>query len=108
MFDRFFGVFEKGFGVMSLVHGYLHSIDIGGVDMKDPKVVFVDDMVARFAERALSIQKNDRMPPLEGAMRKKWIDQRNIDFQDYKMLSEAEGSLDDGILCLRIDLNGEG
>ena len=108
MFDRFFGVFEIGFGVMSLVHGYLHSIDIGGVDMKDPKVVFVDDMVARFAERALSIQKNDRMPPLEGAMRKKWIDQRNIDFQDNKMFSYAEGSLDEGILCLRIDLNGEG
>ena len=74
---------------------------------KDPKVIFVDEMITRFAERALAIQKNSSMPPLEGAMRKQWIDQRNIDFQDYKMLSEAEGKLDDGVLCLRIDLNGE-
>ena len=73
--------------------------------MKDPKVVFVDEMIARFGERADSIQKNSRMPPLEGLMRKQWIDQRNIDFQDYKMLSEAEGDLDDGVLYLRIDLN---
>ncbi len=75
--------------------------------MKDPKVIFVDEIIARFGERADAIQKNSRMPPLEGVMRKQWIEQRNIDFQDYKMLSEAEGSLDDGILCLRIDLNGE-
>ena len=74
---------------------------------KDPKVAFVDDLIARFGERADAIRKNSRMPPLEGVMRKQWIDQRNIDFQDYKMLSEAEGDLDDGVLCLRIDLNHE-
>ena len=74
---------------------------------KDPQVVFVDEMIARFGERADTIRKNSTMPPLEGAMRKKWIDQRNIDFQDYKMLSDAEGYLDNGILHLRIDLNDE-
>lgn len=74
---------------------------------KDPQVVFVDEMIARFGERADTIRKNSTMPPLEGAMRKRWIDQRNIDFQDYKMLSDAEGYLDNGILHLRIDLNDE-
>ena len=80
---------------------------VKGLEMKDPKVVFVDEIIARFGERADAIQKNSRMPPLEGVMRKQWIDQRNIDFQDYKMLSEAEGDLDDGVLHLRIDLNHE-
>ena len=74
---------------------------------KDPKVAFVDDLIARFGERADAVQKNSRMPPLEGAVRKQWIDQRNIDFQDFKILSEAEGNLDDGILYLRIDMNHE-
>lgn len=74
---------------------------------KDSKVVFVDEMIARFGERADAIRKNSTMPPLEGVMRKRWIDQRNIDFQDFKILSEAEGDLDDGVLYLRIDLNDE-
>jgi len=78
---------------------------VKGLEMKDPKVVFVDEIIARFGERADAIRKNSRMPPLEGDMRKQWIAQRNIDFQDYKMLSEAEGDLDDGVLYLRIDLN---
>jgi hypothetical protein len=72
-----------------------------------PEVVFVDEMIARFRERAEVIRKNSSMPPLEGAMRKRWIDQRNIDFQDFMMLSDAEGDLDDGVLYLRIDLNNE-
>tara|TARA_B100000809_G_C14809413_1_gene413264 strand:- start:394 stop:621 length:228 start_codon:yes stop_codon:yes gene_type:complete len=72
-----------------------------------PEVVFVDEMIARFRERAEAIRKNSSMPPLEGLMRKRWIDQRNIDFQDFMMLSDAEGDLDDGVLYLRIDLNDE-
>lgn len=72
-----------------------------------PEVVFVDEMIARFRERAEAIRKNSIMPPLEGAMRKRWVDQRNIDFQDFMMLSDAEGDLDDGVLYLRIDLNDE-
>ena len=72
-----------------------------------PEVVFVDEMIARFRERAEAIRKNSSMPPLEGLMRKRWIDQRNIDFQDFMMLSDAEGDLDDGVLYLRIDLNNE-
>ena len=74
---------------------------------KDPKIVFVDDMIARFKERADTIRKNSTMPPLEGAMRKKWIDQRNMDFQDFKILSDAEGYLDDGVLYLKINLRKE-
>ena len=58
-----------------------------------PEVVFVDEMIARFRERAEAIRKNSSMPPLEGLMRKRWIDQRNIDFQDFMMLSDAVGFL---------------
>ena len=34
MFDRFFGVFEKGVAVMSLVHGYLCNVCDDKVDDK--------------------------------------------------------------------------
>jgi hypothetical protein len=44
------------------------------------------------------------MPPVEGADRKRFIDQARIDFLDYAMIGDADASIDDGILTLRIDL----
>ena len=74
--------------------------------MKDPKVAFVDDLIARFGERADAVKKRT-MPPIAGAERRLFIKQSELDFQDFQILSEAEGDLDDGVLHLRIDLNGE-
>ncbi len=44
------------------------------------------------------------MPPIEGADRKRFVEQMQLDFMDYAMLGDAEASLDDGILTLRVDL----
>ena len=63
----------------------------------------VDAMVLRFRERAKAI-KNRPLPPVEGEARKEFMRQAQLDFQDFAMLGDAEASLDDGVLTLRIDL----
>ncbi|HVM64900.1 MAG TPA: hypothetical protein VMU14_08575 [Acidimicrobiales bacterium] len=60
-------------------------------------------MVERFRERARAV-KNRGIPPLEGQERRRFMERMQIDFQDFAMLGDAEASLDDGILTLRIDL----
>ncbi len=63
----------------------------------------VDAMVTRFKERAAAVRKRG-VPPLEGADRKRFMQRMQIDYQDYAMLGDATGTIDDGILVLRIDL----
>ncbi len=60
-------------------------------------------MIERFRNRAKAVRSRG-MPPVEGAERKRFVEQMQLDFMDYAMLGDAEGSLDDGILTLRIDL----
>lgn len=67
----------------------------------------VDQMIARFRERAQAV-KNRGVPPVEGPERKRLMDQARLDFQDFAMLGDAEGALEDGILHLRIDLRPKG
>ena len=62
-----------------------------------------DEMIKRFHERAAAVKKRP-MPPVEGEGRRQFIEQSKADFQDFAMLADAEASLDDGILTLRIDL----
>jgi len=63
----------------------------------------VDGMIARFRDRAASVKRRS-MPPVEGPERQRFVEQARLDFQDYAMLGDATGTLDDGILTLRIDL----
>ncbi len=63
----------------------------------------VDAMVTRFKERAAAVRKRG-VPPLEGDDRKRFMQRMQLDYQDYAMLGDATGVLDDGILTLRIDL----
>jgi len=44
------------------------------------------------------------MPPVEGEGRKNFIKQSQDDFQDFAVIGDAEASIEDGILTLRIDL----
>ncbi len=60
-------------------------------------------MVERFRERARAV-KNRGMPPLEGVERRRVIERMQLDFQDFAMIGDAEPTLEDGILTLRIDL----
>jgi hypothetical protein len=60
-------------------------------------------MVARFKERAVAVRKRP-LPPVAGEERQHFIAQANTDFQDFAMIGDAQASLEDGILTLRIDL----
>ena len=60
-------------------------------------------MVERFRERARAV-KSRGIPPIEGPERRRFMERMQIDFQDFAMLGDAEASLEDGILTLRIDL----
>ena len=63
----------------------------------------VDAMIKRFRERAQAV-KNRPLPPVEGAARREFMQRAQVDFQDFAMLGDADGSLEDGILTLRVDL----
>jgi hypothetical protein len=60
-------------------------------------------MIQRFKARAKAVRQRG-IPPVEGADRKRFIDQARVDFLDYAMIGDADATLDDGILTLRIDL----
>ncbi len=63
----------------------------------------VDAMIHRFGDRAAAVRQRN-LPPVAGAERTKFVQQAQVDFQDYAMIADADGSLVDGILTLRIDL----
>ncbi len=60
-------------------------------------------MVERFRERATAVRRR-QIPPVEGEARREFIQQAETDFRDFAMLGDAEVSLVDGVLELRIDL----
>jgi hypothetical protein len=63
----------------------------------------VDAMVQRFRDRAEAVRTRP-LPPVAGAERTQFVQQKQIDFQDFAMLGDAVASVEDGILVLRIDL----
>lgn len=60
-------------------------------------------MLARFRERAAAVKRRP-LPPVAGEERQQFIQQAKLDYQDYAIVGDAEASLEDGILTLRIDL----
>jgi len=63
----------------------------------------VDAMIQRFRDRAQAV-KNRPLPPVAGEERTKFIEQAQVDFMDFAIIGDAEASLEDGVLTLRIDL----
>lgn len=63
----------------------------------------IDAMINRFKERARAV-KNRGVPPVEGPERRRFIEQMQQDYMDFAMIGDAEGSLEDGILTLKVDL----
>lgn len=63
----------------------------------------VDAMLERFRARARAVKARG-VPPLEGPERRRFIEQAQLDFMDYAMLSDASWTLQDGVLTLTIDL----
>jgi hypothetical protein len=62
-----------------------------------------DAMIARFRERAAAVKKRP-LPPVAGEERAAFIAQAKLDFQDFAIIGDADASVDDGVLTLRIDL----
>jgi hypothetical protein len=67
-------------------------------DQFDPQA-----MVERFRARADAVRSRG-LPPVEGTERERIKQQAQTDYMDFAMLGDAEPTLDDGILTLRIDL----
>jgi hypothetical protein len=65
----------------------------------------VDAMLARFKDRAHAVRSRP-LPPVAGEERQRFIRQAELDHLDYAIVGDAQWSLDDGILTLRIDLRG--
>ena len=63
----------------------------------------VEAMISRFRERAAAV-KSRGIPPLEGPDRRKFLERMQLDFQDYAMIGDAAGTVEDGVLVLRVDL----
>jgi len=63
----------------------------------------VDAMVKRFRERAQAV-KSRPLPPVAGDERTRFIEQAQIDYQDFAVVGDAQGEIVDGFLVLRVDL----
>jgi len=63
----------------------------------------VDAMLQRFRDRAEAVKRRT-LPPVGGEERTQFIQQAQTDFQDYAIIGDAEGTIEDGILVLRVDL----
>jgi hypothetical protein len=68
-----------------------------------PQELDVDAMLQRFRDRAHAVRQRG-VPPIEGADRKRFVDQARTDFMDYAMIGDAVATLEGGILTLAIDL----
>lgn len=63
----------------------------------------IDAMIARFRERAHAVKQRP-LPPVAGDERARFVKQAQVDFRDYAIIGDAVGSIEDGILVLRVDL----
>ena len=63
----------------------------------------IEAMVNRFRDRAAAVKKRD-LPPIGGEERQRFMDQAQVDYQDYAMIGDSDASLENGVLTLRIDL----
>jgi hypothetical protein len=63
----------------------------------------VDAMLQRFRDRAAAVRDRPQ-PPVAGPERQRFLEQAQLDFQDYAMLGDATWDYVDGVLTLRIDL----
>ncbi len=63
----------------------------------------VDEMLGRFRERAAAVKRRP-LPPVAGEERQQFIAQAQADYQDFAIIADAAGTIEDGVLILRVDL----
>jgi hypothetical protein len=65
----------------------------------------IDAFRDRFRDRAEAVKQRG-VPPLEGEARRKYLEAAQQDFIDYSLVADAEVSVEDGALVLRVPLEG--
>jgi hypothetical protein len=63
----------------------------------------LDAMLQRYRDRATAV-RNRPLPPVAGEERSRFIEQAQVDFQDFAIVGDAVGTIEDGVLVLRVDL----
>lgn len=63
----------------------------------------VDALITRFKTRAEAV-KDRPLPPVAGEERKRFIAQAETDYMDFSLVANAEWSVEDDHLVLRIPL----
>jgi hypothetical protein len=63
----------------------------------------VDAMLERFRARAAAVRDRP-LPPVAGPDRQRFIEQAQLDFQDFSMVGDARWEFEDGVLTLRVGL----
>jgi len=63
----------------------------------------IEVMLKRFRDRAIAVKRRN-LPPVAGPERTRLIEQAQADFQDFAIIGDAEATIEDGILTLRVDL----
>jgi len=65
----------------------------------------IDAFRHRFRERAAAVKERG-VPPLEGEARRRFLASAQQDYIDYSLVADAEATVEDGALVLRIPLSG--
>ncbi|MGH9088289.1 MAG: hypothetical protein ACRDYZ_09290 [Acidimicrobiales bacterium] len=60
-------------------------------------------MLTRFRDRAKAVRERG-LPPVEGPERQRFREQAQTDYMDFAIVGDAEATLEEGILTLRVDL----
>jgi len=61
----------------------------------------------RFRQRAVAVEERG-IPPLEGEARRRYIEAAQQDFVDFSLVADAEVSVEDGTLVMRMPLGEDG
>ena len=69
-----------------------------------PDQLDVDAMLERFRDRARAVRERP-LPPVAGPERQRFVEQAELDFQDFAMIGDATWEFTDGVLTLRVDLS---
>jgi hypothetical protein len=63
----------------------------------------VDSMLERFRARAAAVRDRP-LPPVAGPERQRFVEQAQLDYQDFAIIGDASWSFVDGVLTLTVDL----
>ncbi|MBM3798888.1 MAG: hypothetical protein RL413_548 [Actinomycetota bacterium] len=63
----------------------------------------LDAMLQRFRDRAAAVKKRP-LPPVAGQERQLFLENAQRDFQDFAIIGDAQATIEDGVLVLRVDL----